>query len=202
MLKAFARKSVMLSTVAAAVCTAFILPASGQANPSQFKPIQPGPRGPFQPQHTPMLQPACRPDPAITSVTLTKGSHPLDVQISYTIANLAPTLWHSGPNQQNVTLTAHNANTNHSFTDTRLLPADAPGHAVMLTFTTPMINNAFDNFEFGGFLDVRIGYDPDILLDSNLCNDDANSANNHLRLENGAILGFMKGPMRTQTYRP
>jgi hypothetical protein len=152
--------------------------------------------------HEPMLKPVCHPDPAITGVMLTKGSAPLQVQISYTITNVASSAWHSGTNQQNVTLTAHNANTNHTFTDTRPLPGDAAGGAQMLNFTTPMIDGAFDNFEFGGFLDLRISYDPDILLDSNPCNNDANLGNNHFRLENSQILGFMKGTARSQTFHP
>jgi len=166
----------------------------------QLKPMQPAPRAGLQPPRTPAL--VCHPDPAITSVTLTKGKYPLGVTVSYPVTHVALTPWHSAPNQQNLTLTAHNANTNQTYANIQRVPADMPARSVMLEFTTPMIKDAFDNFEFGGYLDLRIGYDPDILLDSNPRNDDSNAASNHFRLENSDILGFMKGPKRTQTYRP
>lgn len=150
----------------------------------------------------PVLSALCTPDPAIVSVTLTKGARRGQVQISYVVANLGSSAWRSGAEQQGVHLRAVNANTGGVFVSDRPLTGAAAAGATMQRFTTPMINNAFDDFEFAGSLDLRIGYDPDILIDGNRCNDDANDGNNVVHLDNGDILGFMNGPARSQTFRP
>jgi len=63
----------------------------------------------------------------------------------------------------------------------------------MQRFTTPLIRNAFDDFEFGGHVALSISYDPDIFIDGNRCNDDSNAGNNTFRIETGEILAFMNG---------
>lgn len=178
--------------------------ASAQSNPN-IQPMQ-NHQGPnLPPGYQAKLQ-ICRPDPAIVSVTLTKGPTRRDVQVSYTIANVGTSQWRSTPSQQHVALTVHNANapTNRSYTSVQL-PGfmSAPG-AVMLSFTTPMITNAFDDSEFGGYLDLSIDYQPSVWTDDHdfPCNNDANLANNHFRLEGIGILDFVKGPLRSKTYRP
>lgn len=150
----------------------------------------------------PTLSLYCTVDPAIVSVTLTKGARRGQVQISYEVVNAGASAWRSGSNQQGVHLKAVNANTGGVFSSDRALTGSAGAGAVMQRFTTPMINNAFDDFEFAGSLDLRIGYDPDILIDGNRCNDDADTGNNVVHLDNGDILGFMNGPARSQTFRP
>lgn len=144
----------------------------------------------------------CTVDPSIISVTLTKGARRGQVKISYEIANAGASAWRSGANQQGVHLRAVNANTGGVFTLDRPLTGAAAAGASMQRFTTPTINNAFDDFEFAGSLDLRIGYDPDILIDGNRCNDDANTGNNVFRLDNGDILAFMNGAATSRTYRP
>jgi len=164
-------------------------------------PINPGPRLPPGTVQT-LIPTACVVDPAIVSLTLTKGARPGQVRISYEIANRGTNAWVSGDNQQLVSLTARNANTRHVFTDHRALTGRAAAGARMLHFDSPMIDNAFDSFEFAGEVDLMITYDPDILIDAQPCNNDANTGNNRLRVENTAILGFMRGSVRSQTFRP
>ena len=150
----------------------------------------------------PTLSLLCTPDPAIVSVTLTKGSRPTDVRISYVVTNVGASAWRSGANQQGVHLRALNANTGRSFVSDRALTGVAAAGATMQRFTTPLIVNAFDNFEFAGHVDVFIGYDPDISIDGNRCNDDANADNNTVHIDNGALLAFMASPSATQTFYP
>lgn len=145
---------------------------------------------------------ACVADPAIASVTLTKGARRGQVSISYVVVNAGASPWRSGANQQAVYLNAVNGNTGRAFTTTRTLTASAPSGGLMQRFTTPMITSAFDDFEFGGHLDLMLSYDPDIYIDGNCANDDRNSDNNRVHIDNGEILAFMNGAARSQTFRP
>ncbi len=184
------------------IAAAVVLSASGPVF-AQIQPVKPIPRPVPTPRFTPKVLPTlktCRVDPAIASVTLTKGTRARQVQIAYRVVNRGSTAWVSGANQQNVNLTAHNANTNSYYRNTQRLTGNAAAGATMLSWTSPFIDNAFDDFEFAGDLTVQIGYDPDILLDSNTCNDDVNSANNRVTIDNGAILGFLKGTARSKTF--
>ena len=148
----------------------------------------------------PTLSLLCTPDPAIVSVTLTKGARRGDVRISYLIVNNGPSAWRSGANQQGAHLRAQNANTGRTFVSDRPMTGVAAVGGTMARFTTPVIPNAFDDFEFAGHVDLFIGYDPDILIDGNRCNDDADTANNALHIDNGELLGFMRGTARSQTF--
>lgn len=143
----------------------------------------------------------CQVDPAVVSVTLTKGSRRGQVRVSYEIVNQGRGAWASGPRQQGVNLLAHNGNTGRDYRNYRALTGRAGAGASMLRFTSPLINNAFDDFEFGGHVEVAISYDPDIYIDGNNCNDDSNAANNTFRVENADILGFMRGAATSQTFR-
>lgn len=171
---------------------------AGPITPKTFQPSHPLPAG----TTFPAAALFCTVDPTIVSVTLTKGARRGQVSISYEIANAGASAWRSGANQQGVHLRAVNANTGGVFALDRPLTGAAAAGATMQRFTTPVINNAFDDFEFAGSLDLQIGYDPDILIDGNRCNDDANTGNNVVHLDNGDILGFMNGAARTQTFRP
>ena len=196
----------MLKPLLGAACVLTLLLAGSALAQVQLPPgtqIRPGPSlPPGTPTPTIPLAIACNVDPAIVSVTLTKGSRARQVRIRYEIRNLGRSAWASGANQQGAHLVAHNGNTGRDFTNHRPLPGATPAGARMTLFTSPFINEAFDDFEFGGHLDLAITYDPDIVIDGNACNDDANAANNHLRIENAAILGFMRGAARSQTFRP
>ncbi len=187
-------------SVASVIATVSIA-ASAMAGPIAPKgiiPAHPLPAG----TTFPGLSLTCTVDPAIVSVTLTKGARRGQVRISYEIRNLGRSTWRSGANQQGAHLRAVNGNTGGVFSSDRPLPGTAAAGAVMQRFTTPMIENAFDDFEFGGHVELAITYDPDILIDGNRCNDDANTANNTFRIENGDILAFMNGAATSRTFRP
>ena len=189
----------MLS-VAGVIATVSIA-ASAAAGPIAPKGITPNANIPIG-TALPVLSALCTPDPAIVSVTLTKGARRGQVRISYVVANLGPSAWRSGANQQGMHLRAVNANTGGVFVSDRPLTGAAAAGATMQRFTTPMINNAFDDFEFAGHVDLLIGYDPDILIDGNTCNNDAETANNTVHIDNGQLLGFMRGAATSQTFRP
>lgn len=144
---------------------------------------------------------ACDVDPMISSVTLTKGARRGQVSVSYEVVNAGRTAWTSGPRQQGVNLVAHNGNTGRAFRNHQAMTGMAGAGASMVRYDSPMISNAFDDFEFGGHVDVAITYDPDIAIDGNRCNDDRTYSNNTLRIDNSAILGFMRGTASRQTFR-
>lgn len=167
-----------------------IEPAAGPGNISTYQP-----RGGFVVRDAP-----CHVDPAIGAVTLTKGAGG-DVSVTYEVLNRGRQAWASGPNQQQVTVRVTNANTGRSFRETQLLAGAAAPRASMGRFSTPMIRNAFDDFEFGGDVEVQIGYDPDIFIDGNRCNDDAAQANNVLRISNAQVASFLGSTARSRTFR-
>ena len=144
---------------------------------------------------------ACDVDPMISSVTLTKGAGRGQVSVSYEVVNAGRTAWTSGPRQQGVNLVAHNGNTGRDFRNHQAMTGMAGAGASMVRYDSPMISNAFDDFEFGGHVDVAITYDPDIAIDGDRCNDDRAYSNNTLRIDNSAILGFMRGTQTRQTFR-
>lgn len=172
------------------------LPADAQVTPGPRLPPGAAMPGGFRPP-----VPPCQVDPAIRSVTLTKGARAGQVSVSYEVANIGRSAWTSGPRQQGVNLTARNGNTGRQFTNHQVMTGNAGSGATMARFASPMIADAFDDFEFGGHVEVSIAYDPDIRIDGNGCNDDSGAGNNRLRIDNGAILGFMRGAQRSQTFR-
>ncbi|MDP1528607.1 MAG: hypothetical protein Q8M05_04425 [Rhodoferax sp.] len=143
----------------------------------------------------------CQVNPGVASVTLTKGSRRGQVSVSYEIINQGRSAWVSGARQQGVNLLAYNGNTGRTYRNHQAMPGSAAAGGTMLRFSSPYISNAFDDFEFGGHVDVSISYDPDIYIDGNDCNDDSNSANNRVRIENADILGFMQGTATSRTFR-
>lgn len=142
----------------------------------------------------------CPVNPGVASVTLTKGSRRGQVSVSYEIVNQGRGAWSSGPRQQGVQLVAQNGNTGRAYRNHQRMPGSAAAGGTMLRFSSPYINNAFDDFEFGGHVDVSISYDPDIYIDGNNCNDDSSSTNNQVRIENAEILAFMRGSAASRTF--
>lgn len=184
------------------VLTATLLATASIAATALAEPLTIKPGSTIRPAGFPPPTLSCVADPAIVSVTLTKGARRGQVSISYVVANAGASSWRSGANQQAVYLNAVNANTGRAFTTTRTLTGSAASGAVMQRFTTPMIANAFDDLEFGGHVDLMLSYDPDIAIDGNCANDDRNAGNNRVHIDNGEILAFMKGTARSQTFRP
>lgn len=143
----------------------------------------------------------CQVNPGIVGVTLTKGSRRGQVSVSYEVVNQGRSAWVSGARQQGVNLLAHNGNTGRTWRNHQALTGNATAGGTMLRYSSPYISNAFDDFEFGGHVDVSISYDPDIYIDGNDCNDDSTTANNQVRIENADILAFMQGTATSRTFR-
>ena len=188
-----------------AVC-AFALTISGAAVaqdrlPSGIQAAPPRLPAGATPQFGPRLVATCQVNPAVASVTLTKGSRRGQVSVSYEVVNTGRSAWSSGPRQQGVHLSAHNGNTGRTYRNHQAMPGSASAGGTMLRFSSPWISNAFDDFEFGGHVDVAISYDPDIYIDGNTCNDDSSSTNNQVRIENAEILAFMRGSATSRTFR-
>lgn len=148
----------------------------------------------------PMRPLACSVDPAIGSITLTKGKAPGSVQVSVEVRNLGRSAWQSGGNQQSVNVSVRNGNTGNVVTRSQALPGRAAANSRMAMLTTPMIPNAFDTFEFGGSVDASISYDPDIAIDGNNCNDDRNTANNRKTISFEQVQAFLAGRAATRSF--
>lgn len=142
----------------------------------------------------------CAVDPAVTAVTLTKGGD-RQVSISYEVTNRGRSDWSSGARQQNVSLVARNGNTGRAFRNTQRLTEAAAARSRMASYASPFITDAFDDFEFGGEVEVSIAYDPDILIDGNRCNDDANAGNNVMRVDGTQIMAFLRSSATSRTFR-
>lgn len=184
-------------SVASVIATVSIAASAmaGPFGPAPFKPVQPLPRPDG-------LVIGCPVDPAIASVTLTKGARPGQVRVSYAVVNNGASAWRSGAGQQIATLNVVNSATGAARTFHRSLPTAAAAGASMAAVTTPMMAAPFDHTEFGGTVEVSIVYDPDIPIDGNRCNDDSNLDNNSVHLSAETVLAFLSGAATSQTYRP
>lgn len=181
------------------LAAAIVLGAAAAPQIQPKTPLTPQPRLTPKPLLTPA--PGCRVDPAITSITLTKvGGSKERIIVAFEVVNQGRSAWSSGPGQQNVSLKVRNGNTGREFTTTRPLPERAAAGGRMLSFTSPVIPNAFDTFEFGGTVDVQIGYDPDIAIDARPCNNDANAANNRKQITTRQVNGFLNAAAATQRF--
>ncbi|MFZ5668752.1 MAG: hypothetical protein ACOY4K_04610 [Pseudomonadota bacterium] len=190
----------MFRTIASVIAFAASASVAASVAAEPFTPVAPVAPGPALP--TPRLTPvACAVDPAIASITLTKGSRPGQVRVSYQIVNRGRSAWRSGDGQQLVNMRAVNNNTGGAFTSSAALASRAAAGAVMQRFLSPFIDNAFDAFEFGGEVEVAIAYDPDILIDGNRCNDDINPANNSARVSTDQVVDFLGGGATSRTFR-
>jgi hypothetical protein len=188
------RSSIILAagTVALLAGTVAAAEQPGQTLPTGQRPYKPAIRATPTAVPTPRVPVACKVDPAVRSLTLTKvGGDKRRIQATIEVVNLGPDSWRSGVRQQTVTLTLRNGNTGAVYTRSFPLPATAARGAVMLRHTTPVLNDPFDTFEFAGTADVSIAYDPDIAIDGNNCNDDTNPGNNGKRLVTSDIQAFL-----------
>ncbi|HEV7227843.1 hypothetical protein [Brevundimonas sp.] len=154
----------------------------------------------FQPRGGLIRDAVCAVDPAITGVTLTKGDGGA-VRVAYEVANRGRHAWASGEGQQMVTVRVTNGNTGRIFAESEALATAAAPRASMGRFSTPMIADAFDTFEFGGEVEVEIAYDPDIAIDGNGCNDDGAARNNVLRISHSQVAGFLGSRATSRTFR-
>lgn len=179
-------------------------PASAQIQP-QGPIIQPNQRLPDSARDNLRIRPPCggTVDLAITNITLYKLTRPGDVRVEYEIYNLGPGEWNSREGQQIANLTVQNGASGNNYTLTNVpigMRRYARNVRVGRVISTP-IRNAFDTFEFSGWVEASLGFDPDIAIDGNVCNDDSNSANNTFRIEPGQVQAFLGGSARSQTFR-
>jgi len=200
------KTTLAIGTICAAACLiGTIAQAQSYRLPENARPLPerslPGSAGLPDPRGYAPRPVACDVDPRVASVTLTKGARPGQVSVSYEVINAGRGAWASGPRQQNVSLVARNNNTGREFRNRQALTVSAGAGATMLRYTSPMISNAFDDFEFGGEVTVAIIYDPDITIDGNPCNDDRNSGNNTFRITYSDIIAFSRGTASTRTWR-
>lgn len=171
------------------------LPANIEAVPGGRLPAGATPRG-----LTPWAPARCQVDPAVASVTLTKGSRPGSVSASYEIVNRGRSAWTSGARQQVVQLAVTNGSSARARRVSRPLTDNAGAGATMQTYTSVTMANAFD-VEFAGTVEVAIAYDPDIAIDGNTCNDDSSSGNNQLLVDSAEVQAFMQGTATSRTFR-
>lgn len=142
----------------------------------------------------------CNVDLAIGPVTLSKGKTPGSVTVAVETRNLGSSAWRSGSNQQTLTVVVKNGNTGNASNHSWTLPGLGAAGSRLAINVTPLIADAFDTFEFSGSVEARISYDPDILLDSNACNDDRNSSNNVKVVSSKQVAEFLGGTTTARTY--
>ncbi len=190
-----------------AVCAFATVLAAGTAAaqerlPINIDPLPSGrlPAGFTQRDLSPLRPVRCQVDPAVASVTLTKGRQPTAVSVSYEIVNRGRSAWASGPRQQVAQLAITNSSSGRARQFSRNLTDSAGAGATMLTYNSITVANAFDT-EFAGTVEVAIVYDPDIAIDGNACNDDSNSGNNQLRIDSAEVLAFMQSTATSRTFR-
>lgn len=118
-------------------------------------------------------------DPAVTDIafTLIKQNSGDKLRITVKIKNLGLKAYESGNNQQNVQLWEEYSSTNRKMV--KVFPFQNINGEVSQTFVYE--RPAFKpSDEFPPNYTAMIVYDPDIKIDNNLNNDDANASNNKL----------------------
>ncbi len=133
----------------------------------------------------------CLPDLAITQIILTRsGPTRSVVSVSVEVKNIGTGSFVSDPRQAGVSAVLTNGNTNARTNLNLGSIAELSGGASRiyngLSTTMP-----FDTFEFGGEVSANIGYDPDILIDGQPCNDDRVFANNAFMINNDTIRAWL-----------
>ena len=193
--------------VAAALAAALF--AGAAAAQVQLPPGTPRPTPQQQVPGTPrpelQIRPACggAVDLAITAATLYKLSTPGSARVEFDIYNMGPGEWNSGARQQMANLVVRNGASGAEYTMTQVPIGGrryARGERVGRVVSTP-IANAFDPFEFSGTVEMSLSFDPDIAIDANPCNNDANAANNTFSINSAGVQAFLGGTARSRTFR-
>jgi len=188
---AFMHKPLFAASLAAALSLGA---ASAQVSSGAITPVRPDLR----------IRAACggSVDLAITSATLFKLARPGSARVEFDIYNLGPGEWNSGA-QQVANLVVHNGASGHDYTMTsvpiggrRFAAGERVGHVV-----SPPVNSAFDPLEFAGTVQMTLSFDPDILLDSNPCNDDSNPANNTFAIDSAGVQSFLTDGAPAHTFQ-
>lgn len=141
-------------------------------------------------------------DLAIVSATLNKLTRPGDARVEFEVRNVGPGSWEAAPGQVIANLAVRNGASGATYTLNVPIAGRryAPGERVARVQSTA-IANAFDTFEFSGYVDMSLSFDPDIAIDSNRCNDDSNSTNNSFRVDDRGVQAYLSGRPRSRTFR-
>lgn len=197
----FMHKSLIVAALTAALF-AGVAAAQVQLPPGA---VRPTPQQQLPPGATPRIRPACGGgvDLAITNATLYKLSRPGDARVEFEIYNLGPGEWNSGARQQMANLVVRNGASGHEYTMTQVPIGGrrfASGARVGRVISTP-IASAFDTFEFSGAVEMSLSFDPDIAIDGNDCNNDANASNNTFSIDSAGVQAFLGGSASSRTFR-
>lgn len=136
------------------------------------------------------LRPNC-PNPAVRSINarvVSRTASNATVRITAVVENLGRVAYVSRPGQQGFTLARDTSGRAGSIMARRDFPRLNPGQRVTISFTQTVSRWGYG--EFPPVFDARIGYDPDITLDSNPANDDCRGTDNRRTL-NGQIVNAM-----------
>jgi hypothetical protein len=110
--------------------------------------------------------------------------------------------WKSGPEQQAAYFTLHKGNSLPDVTGSYKIPYSGGPGVELANFNTGEYAVDKASMRAAGYIDVRIGFDPDIAIDNNLCNDDSNPANNHVRIPGAAVADFYASADRMRDFAP
>ncbi len=144
-------------------------------------------------------------DPAIQSLTITKGERPGQMQFSFEVVNAGAGPW-AYAIYSNVELIVISSNGRNlpSVRYTQRLPYNAAAGARIISFTSPMIDNAFDTSDdFAGAsieLAITLGAPVARLPLPTMCPN--HTANDRLVISHADGRAFMEGSERTRTWRP
>jgi hypothetical protein len=143
----------------------------------------------------------CQVDPAIVELILTKVGERNLLTIQVKVSNLGRSAWASGDRQQSVRVVARNSKTGRVSSHRQALPGSAGANSAMTAFTTPVITDIFDGGgAYYNTVDAEIGYEPDIIIDGNDCNDDSNKTNNRRTIGVKQVSAFIQSAASTQSF--
>jgi hypothetical protein len=133
----------------------------------------------------------CRPDLTISRIILTRsGPTRSVVTVSVEVKNIGTGSFVSDPRQAGVSAVLTNGNTNGRINLDLGSIGELSGSAARI-YNGVSRTMPFDTFEFGGEVSANIGYDPDILLDGQPCNDDPVYANNSFAISNDRVRAWL-----------
>jgi hypothetical protein len=187
---------VMLKTVAGAGALLFLTMNAVMAQT---------PTTPITPVRPSITQRLICADPAIRSLTLTKGAQPGEIQFSFEVVNVGGGPWvDSIYGNVDLIVIGSNGRDRPSLRFVQRLPARAETGARMVSFTSAMVSFAFDTSDDfrGGSVELIITLGPTItrLPRAALCPNHA--ANDRLVISHAEGRAFMESADRTRTYRP
>lgn len=146
-----------------------------------------------------VVTPRCKIDLGIGQVFVSKAgtSGASGITINTLIMNHGTGTWKSRPGQQILVLALRNESTGKMTTIREPIPAGPTAGRNVMNYSSPVLHNVFDGFEFGGSIEIRIEYDPDIRSDAEPCNDDTNASNDHRVIPASRLTPFLLSSRRS-----